>query len=100
MGGIVILDHVREIIFKPELYEITPVNTLMFMPETTIEIGESMNDVAQKFYNSDKFNLVVLDQGKYVGFISRARVFFRCIGGCLKIFLMTNLQVFSEFSVL
>ena len=73
--GIVILDHVREIIFKPELYEITPVNTLMFMPETTIEIGESMNDVAQKFYNSDKFNLVVLDQGKYVGFISRARVF-------------------------
>jgi CIC family chloride channel protein len=73
--GIVILDHVREIIFKPELYEITPVNTLMFMPETTIEIGESMNDVAQKFYNSDKFNLVVLDQGKYVGFISRARFF-------------------------
>lgn len=73
--GIVFLDHIREIIFKPDLYDITPISKLMFQPETNIDINESMSEVAQKFQNTDKFNLVVLDGEKYVGFISRARVF-------------------------
>ena len=31
--------------------------------------------VAGKFQHSGKYNLVVLDDGKYVGFVSRANVF-------------------------
>jgi len=47
----------------------------MFMPETIVGPDESMEDVAKKFQQSGKFNLAVLKDGKYLGFVSRARVF-------------------------
>jgi CIC family chloride channel protein len=74
-AGIIFLDHIRHIIFKPEMYENTFVRDLMFNPEVTIHPDELMEEVAQKFQKSGKFNLVVLKDGKYLGFISRARVF-------------------------
>ena len=74
-AGIIFMDHIREIIFKPEMYENTYVRDLLFTPEITIHPDESMEEVAQKFQKSGKFNLAVLRDGKYLGFISRARVF-------------------------
>lgn len=74
-AGIIFLDQVREIIFQPEMYEHTYVRELMFTPDVCLHPDESMEIVAQKFQKSGKFNLVVLKDGKYLGFISRARVF-------------------------
>jgi len=34
-----------------------------------------MDTVIQLFQQSERYNLPVLDNGKYIGFISRARVF-------------------------
>jgi CIC family chloride channel protein len=34
-----------------------------------------MEDVAHKFHQSTEFNIPVLDNGKYVGFVSSARLF-------------------------
>ncbi len=73
--GIIILDQIRHIMFKPELYEKTSVRSLMFNPSTVVQIDDDMETVAQKFQHSGKYNLVVLDNGKYVGFVSRANVF-------------------------
>jgi CIC family chloride channel protein len=73
--GIVFMDNIRNIIFQPELYEKTYVAELMFMPETIVGPDESMEDVEKKFQQSGKFNLAVLKDGKYLGFVSRARVF-------------------------
>lgn len=73
--GIVFMDNIRHIMFQPELYEKTYVSELMFMPEITVSPDESMEAVAKKFQQSGKFNLVVLQDGKYLGFVSRARVF-------------------------
>ena len=73
--GMVVLDHIREIMFKTELYEETWVRNLMIKPVVVIEPGESMDSVAQKFHRSGKFNIPVIQHGKYVGFVSRARVF-------------------------
>lgn len=73
--GMVFLDHIREIMFRPELYEQVKVKELMFTPDVTVDINESMEQIARKFQLSDKYNLVVLENGKYRGFISRARVF-------------------------
>lgn len=61
--------------FQPDLYDKTLVRTLMFMPTTIVNHDDRMEDVAHKFQHSGKFNLVVLDQDKYVGFVSRANVF-------------------------
>jgi chloride channel protein, CIC family len=73
--GIIFLDRIREIIFQPDMYDNTCVRDLMFRPEVTIDVNESMEEIARKFQNTDKYNMAVLNEGKYVGFISRARVF-------------------------
>lgn len=73
--GIVKLDDIRHIMFKQEVYKTTYVRDLMFTPEYTINIDEEMEEVAAKFAKSDRFNIAVLDKGKYVGFLSRAKVF-------------------------
>lgn len=74
--GIIILDQIRTIMFKPENYDNTMVSNLMFMPSQTIDINEDdMEAVATKFQHSGKYNLAVLDGDKYVGFVSRANVF-------------------------
>jgi len=45
------------------------------MPITFVDIGDTMEVVARKFQDYDKYNLPVLENGKYVGFVSRANVF-------------------------
>lgn len=73
--GLIVMDHIRDIMFKPEVYETTSVRDLMFMPETIVSPDDPMELIAKKFQTSGKFNLVVINDGKYLGFISRARVF-------------------------
>ena len=73
--GIIRLDDIRNIMFRPELYDTTNVQNLMVIPVVCVDYDESMEQVAKKFQQSGKYNLVVLKDGKYLGFISRARVF-------------------------
>ncbi|MFC2096954.1 chloride channel protein [Bacteroidota bacterium] len=73
--GIVILDNIRHIMFKQEMYDNTYVRNLMIKPITTVDTEDSMEDVAQKFQKTGRYNIVVIKDGKYIGFISRARVF-------------------------
>ncbi len=75
MLGVVFINDIRNIIFRPELYNITYVRDLMFMPEPVVDPDESMEDVAKKFSGSQHYNLPVLKDGKYIGFVSRANVF-------------------------
>ena len=73
--GVVWVNDIRHIVFNHELYETTFVQDLMFMPEPSVAPDESMEAVASKFQNSAHYNLPVLEDGKYVGFVSRANVF-------------------------
>lgn len=73
--GIIFLDQIRNIMFHPEKYDNTPVHTLMFMPSNIVHFDDDMETIAGKFQHSGKYNLVVLKDGKYEGFLSRANVF-------------------------
>lgn len=73
--GMIKMDDIREIIFDHDLYDKVYVKDLMYMPEYYISPRDSMHTVAAKFESSGRFNLAVIDNGKYIGFISRARVF-------------------------
>ena len=73
--GIIFLDQIRDIMFKPEMYEETAVHSLMFMPSNIVHFDDDMETIAGKFQHSGKYNLVVLKDGKYEGFVSRANVF-------------------------
>ena len=73
--GMVVMDDIREIMFRPKMYDKVKVSELMFTPEVTVDMNDSMETVANKFRISGNYNLPVLDSGKYVGFVSRAHVF-------------------------
>ena len=73
--GIVKLDEIRNIMFESDRYETTKVRDLMFMPQYTIGLNEPMEAVARKFHDSGRYNIAVLQDGKYLGFVSRAKVF-------------------------
>ena len=73
--GIIFLDQIRNIMFKPEMYETTAVHSLLFMPSNIVHHDDDMETVAGKFQHSGKYNLIVLKDGKYEGFVSRANVF-------------------------
>ncbi|MCK4817963.1 chloride channel protein [bacterium] len=75
LKGIIRLDDIRHIIFQPEEYDNTGVASLMTTPDAQVEMTDSVEDVVNKFQRYDKYNLPVLDNGKYVGFVSRANVF-------------------------
>jgi CIC family chloride channel protein len=73
--GIIKLDDIRHIIFDNALYDSIYVRDLMFMPEQVIFTGDTVEEVAMKFQVSGRYNIAVLDRGKYMGFISRAKLF-------------------------
>lgn len=77
MLGMVKMDDVRHLIFKKEKYDTIFIKDLMYMPEYYIDPDDSMEAVAKKFEASGRYNLAVIEKGKYIGFISRARVFTR-----------------------
>lgn len=73
--GIVLLDNIRHIMFDQSLYEVTMVRNLMFLPDYCVSPDDSMETVVQLFQAGDRYNLPVVSEGKYIGFISRATVF-------------------------
>ncbi|KOH44331.1 chloride channel protein [Sunxiuqinia dokdonensis] len=75
LKGMVKMDDVRHLIFRQELYDKVHVSHLMYLPEHSISTTDSMEQVVEKFESSGRYNLAVIDQGIYIGFISRARVF-------------------------
>jgi len=73
--GIVPLDEVREIMFDREKYDKLLVRNLMIIPQKKVELQDSMDTVMKKFRETGLWNLPVVEEGKYVGFVSRSNVF-------------------------
>ncbi len=73
--GVLNMDSVRDVMFLPQHYKTVFIRNLMSKSLVTIHPGEIMEDVAHKFHQSTEFNIPVLENGKYVGFVSRARLF-------------------------
>lgn len=75
LEGVVLLDNVREIMFNQDLYDETYVTDLMVMPPSYIDKSEKVDSVMETFRKTGAWNLPVLDGGKYVGFLSKSRIF-------------------------
>ena len=74
--GIVSLDEVRNIMFRPELYERYKVQELMNMPPARIVVNMSMDKVMDTFETTGAWNLPVVDEeNKYIGFVSKSKIF-------------------------
>ncbi len=74
--GVVILDEIRNIMFRPELYKRMFVNQFMSMPPARVELGQSMEQVMKTFDDTGAWNLPVVDnRGRYIGFVSKSKIF-------------------------
>ena len=74
--GLVVLDDVREDMFIQKKL-ITSIKYYLFQPPENekVSLNDTMENVMEKFKRTGNYNLVVLNKGKYVGFVSRANVF-------------------------
>ncbi|MCK4664422.1 MAG: chloride channel protein [Bacteroidales bacterium] len=73
--GIVLLDNIRDIMFNPDMYDDTYVYDLMITPPAIVSSGENMDTVMEKFEETGAWNLPVIDDEKYIGFISKSKIF-------------------------
>jgi CIC family chloride channel protein len=75
LEGIVTLDVIRETMFEEQTRKEIIVNTIMQKPPAHVSTHEKMQSVMNKFEVTQAWNLPVIDDGKYVGFISKSRIF-------------------------
>ena len=73
--GIVLLDDIRKIMFNQDLYDKTFVRDFMTTPPIVVDIEDSMDVVMKKFEDTHAWNLPVIGRGKYIGFVSKAKIF-------------------------
>jgi CIC family chloride channel protein len=74
--GIVLLDDIRNIMFRTELYDRFKVTKLMISPPAKINIDDSMENVMRTFDDTNAWNLPVIDEeGHYMGFVSKSKIF-------------------------
>lgn len=73
--GYVSLDDIREIMFDHQSYGTTRVRDLMTVLPATISVVEPMDSVMKKFEDTGAWNLPVVSDGKYVGFVSKSKIF-------------------------
>ncbi len=73
--GVVLLDDIRNIMFRPDLYKKMHVTRFMSMPPARIDIAQPMEEVMRIFDKTNAWNLPVVDNGRYVGFVSKSKIF-------------------------
>ena len=73
--GIITLDDIRDIMFDEVAREETIVSSLMSDPPAFVSSNDSMQSVMNTFEITGAWNLPVLKDGKYIGFVSKSRIF-------------------------
>ncbi|MBR9997807.1 MAG: chloride channel protein [Cyclobacteriaceae bacterium] len=73
--GIITLDDIREIMFDEDAREKIEIRNLMHSPPDKVDIKESMQSVMRKFEKTGAWNLPVIEDGKYKGFLSKSTIF-------------------------
>jgi CIC family chloride channel protein len=76
LRGVVLLDNIRNIMFRSEWYERFNVKKFMVSPPAKINISMPMEKIMHLFEDSKAWNLPVIDDdGHYLGFISKSKIF-------------------------
>lgn len=73
--GVLTLEDAKQYIFNIEDHKDMTVKDIMYPPSTFVSINESTENIVKKIHTSGRYNIPVLRQGKYLGFVSRARIF-------------------------
>jgi len=72
--GIVLLDDVRSVMFDQTMYDSTTVSLFMKSAPDIIFYEDSMQTIMKKFKGTGAWNLPVIKNKKYIGFISKSKL--------------------------
>lgn len=75
LEGIITLDDIREKMFDEEARKNIVVKEIMQLPPAEVHPDDSMQTVMNKFEITQAWNLPVIDEGQYIGFLSKSRIF-------------------------
>ena len=75
--GLVQLDKIRTIMFDQSKYETTTVQELMVKPPAVVELNENIYEVLAKFESTGEWNLPVVENERYMGFLSKSTILTR-----------------------
>lgn len=75
LHGIITLDDIRDIMFDPEKQDTVYIRDLMHNPPEILLATENMQKAMEKFESSGAWNLPVIENGRYLGFVSKSRIF-------------------------
>ncbi|WP_224488399.1 chloride channel protein [Robertkochia flava] len=75
LEGIILMDDLRPVMFDQKLYNEITAQDLMNNPPAVIRIQkDKMTRVMKKFQDSGAWNLPVIKDGKYYGFVSKSKL--------------------------
>ncbi|NGX83239.1 chloride channel protein [Aequorivita sp. KMM 9714] len=75
LEGIILLDDLRPVMFNQSLYEEMKASELMHHPPAVVNLSEDkMTEVMKKFQDTGAWNLPVIKNGEYYGFISKSKL--------------------------
>lgn len=73
LRGIVMIDNIRNIMFRPELYKRFKVRRFMVSPPAVLCPNMSMDHIMRLFDDTKAWNLPVVDENhRYLGFVSKS----------------------------
>lgn len=75
LRGIITLDDIREIMFDQKRQETIFIREIMHSPPEILFGDENMQLVMEKFEKSGAWNLPVIMDKRYIGFVSKSRIF-------------------------
>lgn len=74
LKGLISIDDIREIMFKQEMYDTVTVKEIMHAPKYVITEKDDIISAMKLFSESHLWNIPVITNGKYQGFISKSTI--------------------------
>ena len=75
LAGVVQVDNIRNIMFRPELYDRFSVSRFMVSPPAKIKNNMPMDKIMKIFDDTKAWNLPVINEdGHYLGFVSKSKI--------------------------
>lgn len=72
--GVILLDDIREVMFKTEMYDKLEAKTFMTPVPYTLNKKESAESIINKFEISGAWSLPVVDNGRFEGMLSKSKL--------------------------
>lgn len=72
--GVVLLDDIRSVMFRSDQYDSSSVEEFMTLAPAKVSLDEPMESVLKKFEASGAWNLPVVEDGIYIGFVSKSKI--------------------------